>query len=98
MFYHNYSGSIKGNCLVDAILRFIWLPIALFVVLGLKYSFGPFPYEQLLLLVLLAVVVVLLATAAVIAFLEKPSQNNQIQQTIEDVRHYFESVNQRLAL
>ena len=74
------------------------MPIVLFVIMGLIYPFVSFPYEKFLLLALLGVIVILLATAAVITFLEKPSQNNQIQQTIEDVRDYFESVNQTLAL
>ena len=89
MFYRNYSGNIKNNSPVDVILKFVWMPILLFVFLSLLYPFASFPYEQFLLLVLLAIVVMMLGTAAVMTFLEKPSMNNQIEQTIEDVRNYF---------
>jgi hypothetical protein len=98
IFYRNYSGHLKSVSASDNLLRAVWLPILLFVALGLTLPFAAFPYEELLLLGILVVVVVLLGAAALLAFLAKPNDNNQIQQSIEDVRDYFQLVNQRLAL
>lgn len=98
IFYSNYSGNLKSVSASDNLLRVVWLPTFIFVALGLTLPFASFPYEELLLLGILIVVVVVLAIAALLAFLAKPSDNNQIEQSIEDIRDYFQQVNQRLAL
>lgn len=98
IFYRNYSGNLKSVSVSDRLLRVVWLPTLIFVALGLTLPFASFPYEELLLLAILIVVVVLLASAALLAFLAKPYDNNQIEQSIEDVRDYFQQINQRFAL
>lgn len=73
IFYRNFSGQLKDESISDVLVRAVWLPIMLFVALGLTLPFAAFPYEEFLLLGILAILVVMLGTAALLAFLKKPN-------------------------
>lgn len=71
------------------LLKGVWIPIIIFVCLAVSLPFRSFPYEELVLMVLLAIIVAILLLVSVRTFCDKPNNNNQIEQTIEDVQAYF---------
>jgi hypothetical protein len=90
LFYRNYSSLHKGETsLTEFLLKAVWLPIAIFVCLAVTLPFISFAYEEVILMGLLGIILVVLLCVSVRTFLDKPNSNNQIEQTIADVRAYF---------
>jgi membrane associated rhomboid family serine protease len=93
IFFKNYSGDSKATTASDTLMKTVWLPVVVLIGLGLTLPFCAFPYQHMAFLGMLGVVVGMLGVAAILAFLERPSDNNQIQQSIEDVRSLFKRIN-----
>lgn len=89
MFYQNYTGAKKEKTASEVMLKYVWVPIVLFICLGITIPFVSFLYEELVLMGLLGVILLVLFYSSVKAFRDKPNQNNQIEQTISDVQSYF---------
>lgn len=89
MFYQNYTGAKKEKTVSDVMLKYVWVPIVLFICLGITIPFVSFLYEELVLMGLLGIILLVLFYSSVKAFRDKPNQNNQIEQTISDVKAYF---------
>lgn len=93
MFYQNYTGVKKNKSASEIMLKYVWVPIVVFICLGITIPFASFLYEELVLMGLLGLILLVLFYSSVKAFRDRPSQNNQIQQTISDVRAYFSRIN-----
>lgn len=90
IFYKNYSSLHKQKAtLTDILWKLIWIPIFIFVTLAVSLPFTSFPYEEVLIMSLLCVILLIIVYVSMSAFCDKPSDNNQIEQSIEDVRNYF---------
>lgn len=89
MFYQNYTGGKKAATASEVMLRYVWVPIVLFICLGITIPFVSFLYEELVLMGLLGLILLVLFYASIKAFRDKPNQNNLIEQTVSDVRAYF---------
>jgi len=59
------------------------------IVMAFTLPFMSFMFEEALFMILLAIILLILATVAIKTFRNRPTCNNQIEQTIEDVKIYF---------
>ena len=57
--------------------------------MGITLPFVSFKNEEIMLLILLAAILLILFYVVVATFRSKPNENNQIEQSINDVRGYF---------
>lgn len=96
LFYRNYSSLQKeDSTLANVLLRIIRIPIIIFCCLAISLPYASFVYEEVLLLILLAIILLVLLGVSVQTFIDRPNNNNQIEQSIEDVHVYFETLNQK---
>lgn len=77
-------------------MKIVWIPITIFVILAVTLPFISFLYEEIVLMSLLIVILMILLFASLKIFFNKPNDNNQIEQTIEDVKSYFSKLNREL--
>lgn len=78
MFYQNYTGDKKNRSASEVMLKYVWVPIVLFICLGITIPFASFLYEELVLMALLGLILLVLFYSSIKAFRDKPNQNNQI--------------------
>lgn len=99
IFYNNYSGGVReGVPLGEILLRWLWVPLLTFLIMGLTLPFVSFKNEEFVLVALLALILAVLFYVAVGNFKNRPNDNNQIEQSIADVRAYFDTLNHKSEL
>ena len=90
IFYANYTGvSKKETPLSECLMKLLWIPLIIFLIMGITLPFVSFKNEEIMLLILLAAILLILFYVVVATFRSKPNENNQIEQSINDVRGYF---------
>ena len=89
IFYANYSGSTRNPSLTERLFALLWIPIVLFAGMALTLPFVSFPEEEIVLVGLLCLILIVLFYLSMRSYYQKPSQNNQMEQSISDVQGYF---------
>jgi lipopolysaccharide export LptBFGC system permease protein LptF len=79
--------------LSETLLKLVWVPLTVFLLMGITLPFVSFHNEEIVLLGLLGIILVTLFYVVVATFKSKPNENNQIEQSTNDVKAYFEKIN-----
>lgn len=74
-------------------MKLVWIPLVVFLIMGITLPFVSFQNEEIILLTLLGVILLILFYVVIATFRSKPNENNQIEQSISDVREYFQKIN-----
>ena len=97
IFYRNYSSMSKAPLTVtEALLKIVLIPTVLFLCLSAILPFASFPYQEFVVIGLLGLILTVLSFVSFKTFYERPSHNNQIEQSIADVEEYFEQINREM--
>ena len=74
IFYVNYSGVNKNATpLSETLLKLVWLPLTVFLLMGITLPFVSFHNEEIVLLGLLGVILITLFYVVVATFKSKPN-------------------------
>jgi hypothetical protein len=74
IFYSNYSGGYKNATPIsETLLKIVWIPLTLFILMGVTLPFVSFLFEEIILLVLLGIILIILFFVVVETFKNKPN-------------------------
>lgn len=97
IFFDIFSGKKrnKNYKFYDILFKIMWISLGFLIAIILTLPYYTIPNEEIILSVMMGVIVVMLIFVTISTYLNVPSSNNQMEQSIEDTRRYFEELNRK---